>query len=328
LKAASNIANWQIGLLIVAWYLLILSSPMVLQAWKPSLFDNPLTIHAIYGCMLAVAFGICHVVNTHVYRVHDVRVSELVQERKDRFRKCYAMDIGYSPKKGYFRTWQDMSHVWLARFPPEEVMECSATAARALDEETPASLPPAHGYTPPGMAANSCNDDSIDYPPIFIIRQVPGDLSSSVPGDLFILEDFDPTMIYDQETWCLIQETHKKLAASRAMGYVALGLLLPFLVYSICFGFIWDHWGFWKTFAVQAGYGAILRLAFHYLDLWKVQNVYEKVPLEVNQALKQKNGKDALLYSLRFETSPLPDRSVASSRRYELVRDDSMGIQA
>mmetsp|Transcript_6535 Transcript_6535/g.11252 ORF Transcript_6535/g.11252 Transcript_6535/m.11252 type:complete len:390 (+) Transcript_6535:123-1292(+) len=294
IESESSCTRMKIFALLFSLYIMVLLVPMVLfdPTWKYSGYG----FAAVLLMSFFAAFGVANLVLTRVYAKLDGRIEQIIEERSKSFQEEYGIELGYKPKKEFFRTWNDDSYVYLRR-PYQELPS-------------------------DGLLEDAFWNQLQRFPPIYLHLQV--------PGDLHINEKIDrpPKMIL------ALQETHKKLTQSPIVGCLALLVVIPSLLYFSFFGVLSERIGRKTAYTGLAVVIFMLWATFYCLDKWLVKR-YHMVVDEMTRTLnsspdgthngsgtgeiKDEDGNEPE-YILELATSPLPFRTGASARRYQLVR--------
>jgi protein-S-isoprenylcysteine O-methyltransferase Ste14 len=303
--AHRNVANYMSSAFLVVLYFAFIFSPRLIST-NDTLLNWGWVFYG-YAGMLAFALGIASVVLPRIYQKLDSEIQERVDDRRKDLLQSYGVELGYHPNTKPYRFWNDDSHVWLRR-PRRQQPEDERGSTHTLPEE---------------------------FPPIYLVPLVPGDIS--------VYEQvYHPSMKLDEETWKLIQKSHKEGAkGTPIIAFLTSVLWLSFCLYCMFFVSIMNTIGGWQALCGIFLYFCVVYvfvLWVHQQPLKWYQQVAETVTRILNnEETKDNVNEDALHedeytfkeqmagYSLELKTSPLPGRPDAISRRYQLVRRTTVG---
>lgn len=245
-----------------------------------------------WGLFGGVVFGFMFIDKILVKRA-DLQTAALVEKHKDHFREAYGIELGFWMPDKPTRWGKDESYVYLRR-PRRNYEDLESQVAKEGN-----------------------------FPPIFILRVIPGDL---------FMAAYDPTMRVDMKTWELLHSTMRERIRSHPfLKYLILAFALFLVVYSLAWPFLMDEIGIgWGYLILVFACSAIGFLA--HLEDKRNLRIYGEVAQEVSQVLlEDEDGQYTYQSNLavEFHTSELPGRPKAANRRFQFVlRDHGKSFEA
>jgi len=302
---------WKLQVLGIVAYLCALLLPIcVLDIVVADGYEADEDYHIprwIVNLTLFVSFGtwfaIFHFVSTNVYRAMDAELDDYVAQKKGDLHSLYGVDMGYRRHEGYWRTMGETSCVWLKSKIRHEDEAETATLTTVADSST-ARL-----------------DVTKTYPPIFIHRQVPGDVAITE-------SKYHSSFVYDSHTWKLIQETHKTQTNNPLFRCLIFTVCILLMVVATLNPLLIAALSFMVTMSILFGLFAVVAFLAWCIDIWllkRYHEVAESVTTTLNERHREQHESETSTeappqFVLTMETNPLPFRHGCACKRYELKK--------
>lgn len=278
-------------------------------------FIDNLLFWVIIGMTLCLYRVFWPLITLPLYKNKDNQLSSMVEELHQEYRDSYGVLIGYRPyTKDFCRLWITRIFNFSSGSPPCVWLKGMHHREDTYVEESMANKNGTDGVTTPAYS----------YPPMFVQNQF--------PGQVFVGEKFyHPSTGYDEKTWTLITQTHKKYVElpwyiRHLSALIVLIYILGWFTYDIV-------WFAYDTPMMVLSLGLFAVIIFHILYLLLLEQfwvlpAYKKVEEEVTKTLQEDfqqgpedtNTAQGQNWVLKFVESALPYQSnTKSRRRYELV---------